>query len=354
MMLYKDFEKRKNMIRDFLVKNPNVTYRQIKKRLHTKIEKVYPGGIKEAFKDAGIKSPRTFDKKTKEEKRKIIIDYIREHPGVGSHIIVKDTKINLSSIFKSVKEAYDLSGIIYPRIGINKSKEDKKREIISLIKKDPLITASDIRKITGINSYKLFNNFDEIYREAGIKKINRSNKKLIKNQNKVIDFIRKNPISTQREINLNCKTHVQDIFKEGIFEAYKLANIPFPYERLRLYGVGLKYIREDAKKFEDEIALKLSGYGKVNRLIKTKRGVADIVFERKDKKIIIEVKNYLKKDISISQINQLNNYLEDFNCNTGVLVCNRKPNKDRFIIGKNSIFILDKEELHKIPSLMEL
>lgn len=62
----------------------------------------------------------------------------------------------------------------------------------------------------------------------------------------------------------------------------------------------------------------------INRLVKTKRGFADIIFERKNKKAIIEIKNYLARDISISQVNQLNKYLEDCNCNLGFLICNKK------------------------------
>ena len=55
---------------------------------------------------------------------------------------------------------------------------------------------------------------------------------------------------------------------------------------------------------EGEIAEILSGYGRVNRLVKTERGFADIIFERKDKKVIIEVKDYKNKEISLPQVMQ--------------------------------------------------
>lgn len=89
-------------------------------------------------------------------------------------------------------------------------------------------------------------------------------------------------------------------------------------------------------------------------LVRTKRGIADIVFERKNKKAIIEVKGYCAKDISRGQINQLNRYLEDFDYNVGFLVCHCKPKKDKFIIGKNKIFILEESELKMIPKIMGL
>lgn len=50
---------------------------------------------------------------------------------------------------------------------------------------------------------------------------------------------------------------------------------------------------------------------------------------------------------------QLNKYLEDCGCNLGFLICHNKPKKDKFLIGKNEIFILDKEELNKIPNLID-
>ena len=59
-------------------------------------------------------------------------------------------------------------------------------------------------------------------------------------------------------------------------------------------------------------------------MIKIKRGFADIILE-KNKKVIIEVKDYKNKEISISQIKQLNNYLGYSNSNLGFLICHKKP-----------------------------
>ena len=178
-------------------------------------------------------------------------------------------------------------------------------------------------------------------------------KRKIKKRQMVIEFIKNNSTATQREINLACRTHVQQIFKEGILGAYKEAGIEYPYKRLKLYGSAKKEIRKRALNFEDKIAINLSCYGKINRLVKIKRGFADIIIERKGKKAIIEVKDYEAKDISISQVRQLNNYLKDCNCKLGFLVCFKKPKKDSFLIGKNKILILEESELKKIPDLID-
>ena len=215
------------------------------------------------------------------------------------------------------------------------------------------MNTAEISKKLKTQPYHFFKNIEEIYKEAGVELIKKEEKWRLKKRQKIINFIQQNSLATQREINKNCKTQVQTIFKKGIFEAYEKAGIEFPFERLKLYGIGIKEIRKRAKTFEDEISQKLSGYGKVNRLVKTKRGFADIALERKSKKSIIEIKDSQNKEISISQIKQLNRYLEDCECNLGFLICHKKPKKDKFLIGKNKIFVLEKEELEKLPKLID-
>lgn len=112
-------------------------------------------------------------------------------------------------------------------------------------------------------------------------------------------------------------------------------------------------VKKESKSFEEEIAIKLSGYGKVNRLVKTKRGFADIVLERKGKKTVVEIKNYKNKEISRSEMKQLDRYLEDCSCTLGFLICPKKPKKDKFLIGGNRIFILTCEDLEEIPKIID-
>lgn len=347
-------EEKRNLIINYIKSHPNATHRELRSKLRFHIERVF-SSLKEAFEQAGLKPPRTFEKKTPEQKRKIVIDYIKKNPKAGGHIILRDTKINYQSVFKDIKDAFVAAGVEYPREkSYKESPKEKKKRIIKMINENPNLTTTELSREIKINPYRYFKSINGLYKEAGLK-ID-SNFIFSKRKNKkkeiVVDFIKKNPVATQREINIACKTHVQSIFDEGIFEAYRLAKVLFPFERLKLYGIGLKEVKDRAKSFEDEIALILSGYGKVNRLVKTKRGYADIIFERENKKAIIEVKDYQLKDISISQINQLNKYLEDSQCNLGFLVCYKKPKKDIFLIGKNKIIVLEKSEVKKIPGIM--
>ncbi|MDD5133727.1 MAG: hypothetical protein PHD81_00130 [Candidatus Nanoarchaeia archaeon] len=347
-----DLNYKKEKIKKFIREHPKTTYKEIKEDLGIKLERVY-SNMESAFKDAKVLPPRNFKRKTREEKIKIILDYIKKYPKSTTQDIRKITKINSSKFFKNINEAFETAGINYPRNIDNRSKKEKIKAIIKCIKKDPILNITDLSKKTRTKPYTYFKTFKEIYKSAGINYISKQEKRKTKKKQEIINFIKKNPFCTQREINAFCKTHVQDIFNNGIFEAYSQAKIKFPYERLKLYGIVLKSVRDRAKTFEDKIAFKLGGYGKVNRLVKTKRGVADIVFERNHKKAIIEIKDYKSKEISMSQINQLNRYLEDSSCNLGFLICNQKPKKDKVLIGDNTIIILEKGELSQIPNILD-
>lgn len=345
-------EEKKKIIINYLKKNPKATYKDIRNATKLHPNRIFKS-LKYAFEEAGINPPRTFDIKNREERKRIIANYIKRNPKAGGQAIAKDTKINVCNSFKGIKEAFEFAGVNYPREIDLRKDEEKKKQIINFVRENPLITIQEITKKAKLQPYHFFKNTKDIYKKAGIIPIKKEEKWKLKKQKEIIEYIKKNPLATQRDINKNCKTHVQNTFKRGIFEAYEKAGVNFPFERLKLYGIGLERIRNRAKTFEEEIATILTGYGKVNRLVKTKRGFADVILERKNKKIIIEIKDYKDKEISISQVMQLNKYLEDCECNIGFLICHNKPKKDKFLIGKNKIFILDKGELNKIPSLID-
>ena len=358
MQFYKDLEKRKELIGGYLRKNPRATFKDIKKNLHTKVNNVYARGMEEAYSDAGINPPRTFNRMTQDEKRQIIIDYIKKNPTAGGHTIMRNTKINFQTIFKNTEEMFKTAGVPYLRNENNllkkRSLDEKKDILVRIIKDDPLISAEEIIKKSKISFYHHFHDIKKLYQEAGVKYINKGLKRKLNKQKIVIEFIKNSSFATQREINRVCKTKVQELFKRGIFEAYEKAGVPFPYKRLKLHGTVLKEVKDAAVKFEEDIARKLSGYGTVNKLARTKRGIADIILERKGKKIAIELKNYKSHEISISQIKQLNRYMEDINTSLGFLVCLKKPKRDTFLIGENRIFIVLESELSKIPEYMDL
>lgn len=151
-------EKRKEVI-DFVKKNPKATYKLIRIKLKLHLERIFKGGMKEIFNDAHIAPPRNFKRKTKEENKNIIIDYIRKHPKAGRQIILRDTKISLSNVFNSIQKAYEEAGIEYPRKeSYKKSAKEKKEELIKTIKENPNITFEELAKKIRTNPYRFFKN----------------------------------------------------------------------------------------------------------------------------------------------------------------------------------------------------
>ena len=57
----------------------------------------------------------------------------------------------------------------------------------------------------------------DIYKKAGIKKIKQGEKIRKRKTKQIIEYIKNNPLATQREINNACKTKVQEIFPGRIF-----------------------------------------------------------------------------------------------------------------------------------------
>lgn len=350
-------ENRKKKIREFIIENPRATSKDIKEKLHIKIMKVYAGGMAEAFQDAGVSAPRTFKRKTFEEKKKILIDFVRANPNAGGHVIRKETKIDFLTVFKNTEQLFQAANVPYRKknnlLFKNRSQE-RKQVLIDAIRKNPFIGVNELMKSTRVSIYRHFGSVVDLYNEANVPYFGKGIRKRNFKQGLVIEFIKNNNFATQREINKVCNTHVQILFKEGIFEAYEKAGIPFPFERIKLHGVTIGNIKNQASIFEEEIAKKLGGYGRVNRLVKTKRGFADVILERNDKKVVVEIKNYKSHEISISQIKQLNKYLEDIGSNLGFLICLKKPRRDSFLMGENKIFVLMDSELSKIPEIMDL
>lgn len=83
----------------YVQKNPKATFREINKNIKSHPERYFNGGIKEIYKLAKIRPPRTFKRKNIEQRQKIIIEYIQKNPKAGGHTIRKDTKIDLSCTF---------------------------------------------------------------------------------------------------------------------------------------------------------------------------------------------------------------------------------------------------------------
>lgn len=351
MELYKNREEKEKELIKYLRKNPIATYRQIKEDTKIKVERIYPkNSMRQAYLKAGIPFSKSLRKRTRKQMFEEVIKFIKKNPTATTVNIIKELGINIPRVFGTIVNAYSAAGIKYPRYfsKIFYNKSDRMKDVIKYIKSNPLASVVEINKNLKLSTHKLFSNMNKLYEKAGIKYINGHLKRTLKKRKLIINYIKENPLATQWEINKKCNTHVQELFKGGIREAYKLARIGYPKERLIIYGAAKKNIRLSAKKFEDNIVRILKKYGRVKRSVKTKRGIADVLFHKDDKKFIIEIKNFITKPISFSEIKQLYKYMVDLNYNKGILICKNPNKKKKVYIGKNNkIFILTINEFVK-------
>ena len=232
------------------------------------------------------------------------------------------------------------------------SKETRKkykRKLINYIKKYPYSSSPEIYIKIGVRVHDHIFKMKDLYDEAGIKYIKGSQKRMKKIKEKIINFIRDNQKATQWEINKKCNTHVQESFKGGIREAYQLAKIEYPEERRKVYGAARKKIRKRSQKFENNVLNLINQNYYTIKRYKNKNGIADGIVEIDGSLFIIEVKDYQSKPISLSDIKQLNRYIEATeHCKKGILVTSRKNKKENIYIGSNRIFIRTIKELERI------
>ena len=193
-----EINNKREIILNYIKNNPSATYKDLRKNIKLHPERIFKGGMAEIYREAGINSPRTFERNSDEKNKQIIIDYIKKHPGVGLQTILKETKRNPSNHFKNIKEAYEIAGVFYPRSeSYKKSPGEKRNEIIKLIRKNPEMTIPELEKKTKIRSiYRLFKNFKDAYEKAGVKKITSGEKIRNRKIKDVIVYIKNNQLAT--------------------------------------------------------------------------------------------------------------------------------------------------------------
>ena len=255
--------------------------------------------------------------RNREEKKIQILDYIRKNPKTTITQLQKNLKVSLIRIFNGgIIEAFHEANIEYPRkihpkcfrdilkeqhIPQSQMKELEKKAIIDFVRANPLATIDDINKTLRLNFYKHFSTLKTVCSIIGINFIDRGPKRTLKKQKEIIEFIKRNPTITQWEINEKCKTHVQEIFKDGIKEAYSKAGIRYPEERLKLYGVSDRIIKKRSHDYENHIIEKLKKLGNIQTQVRIKGGIIDAILEFNNISIIIEIKNYLSKPICLDK-----------------------------------------------------
>lgn len=166
-------------MRNYIINNPKATYRDIKRDTKIKVERVYVN-MKEAYKDAGVKFPRTLVRFPKEKRREMIINYIKKNPDTSIIDIRKNLKINPLFVFKSIKDAFKTAEVKYPIrekhgaliSGVKERARKFEKEIVNLLKRfgevkyqvktkkgiaDALVKINGEKYVVEIKDYKVDN-----------------------------------------------------------------------------------------------------------------------------------------------------------------------------------------------------
>ena len=110
----KNIEKKRRIVRLYIVNHPNCTYRDIRGDTKIKIERIYKN-MKEAYKDANMKLSKNLNKRNKEKPKKDAINFIKNNPTCSVTEIQNKTKVNVERIFGGIINAYKYAGITYPK-----------------------------------------------------------------------------------------------------------------------------------------------------------------------------------------------------------------------------------------------
>lgn len=103
-----------------------------------------------------------------ENKREIVREYIRKNPKCTYKEIRRDTKIKVERIYQNLKAAYKDANVILSKNLTKRNIDEQKQDIISFIKSNPGCTTIDIRDEIGVNITRIFGSIVNAYREAGV------------------------------------------------------------------------------------------------------------------------------------------------------------------------------------------
>lgn len=194
--------------------------------------------------------------------------------------------------------------------------------MISYLRKNPTATYLQIKKDTKIKTERIYPKLGlkEAYKNAGIPLSKNLSKRTRKQMfNEIIEFIKTNPTATTVQIKKELGIDIPKTFKT-IKAAYEAAKIPYK-PKIYISGCALPEIKNRAAKFEDLVLDILKKEGKIIKSVVTKEGKrADALWYFKNKKYVVEIKDYTKKKITDTDIKQILMYMISLNCKNGLLI----------------------------------
>lgn len=106
-------ENKKVIVRTFIRNHPGCSYLDIRNHTKIKVERIYRNMI-EAYHDAGVNLSKNLIKRSSEQQRKDVIEFIRENQNCGIPDIRKNARVNVIRVFGGIIQAYREADIKYP------------------------------------------------------------------------------------------------------------------------------------------------------------------------------------------------------------------------------------------------
>ncbi|MSR86292.1 hypothetical protein EXS74_02765 [Candidatus Woesearchaeota archaeon] len=163
-----------------------------------------------------------------------------------------------------------------------------------------------------------------------------------------LEFIKSNPPCTVQDFIYSLGILPSKLFG-FLKEAYDLAEEEYP--RRTVPSITNSEIRKRAYNFETEVLTFLTARGHVTRYYKTSAGIVDAILEAEGKKIVVEIKDYQKKTITMHEIKQLYRYMQSIKgCYDGILITHKttKTPQGKIYIEGSRISIIAKEDILKM------
>ena len=208
---------------------------------------------------------RGYSKATRDKYRKVVIDYIQSNNYATYRSIIRDTKIKIPRVFEGgLKEAFEEAKVPPSKHLSKRSRKEQKEAVNDYIQKNPACTIPDILRNTRVQIPRVFGSIVSAYNAAGVE-----------------------------------------------YKKHKKAQ-----------GTSLPEIRNRAEKFEKRVLNHLSELGRIKRKVYISKGRrwADGLFYCNNKKYVVEVKNITKRRVTMTQIKQVEGYMEELDCKEALLI----------------------------------
>jgi len=112
-------EKYKKIVYEYIKNNPNASSIKIKKNTKIKVYRLFRGGMKQAYIEAGVEFSKALQKRNIEEQKIAVLEFIKSNPTCTVTDIITIVGVLPAKRFGSLKNAFQIAEEEYPRRGLS-------------------------------------------------------------------------------------------------------------------------------------------------------------------------------------------------------------------------------------------